>query len=131
MFLTQRHSHDPALLFLHLETIAKNLPSGNPSEALVVYIFMLLKADYSKEQIIQQITPDMATTFKSFYDKLIEEGMEKGIAKGKAEGKAEGTYLEKVKTIHRMHSRGFEAEEIAPLVELPVAAVKEILAGGS
>ena len=29
-----------------------------------------------------------------------------------------------------MHSRGFEAEEIAPLVELSVAAVKEILAGG-
>ncbi len=101
------------------------LPIANrqpPSEALVVYIFMLLKADYSKEQIIQQITPDMATTFKSFYDKLIEEGIEKG--------KAEGTYLEKVKTIQRMHSRGFEAEEIAPLVELSVAAVKEILAGG-
>ncbi len=99
--------------------------SQPPSEALVVYIFMLLKADYSKEQIIQQITPDMATTFKSFYDKLIEEGMEKGMEKG-----TEGTYLEKVKTIQRMHSRGFEAEEIAPLVELSVAAVKEILAGG-
>jgi predicted transposase/invertase (TIGR01784 family) len=54
------------------------LPIANrqpPSEALVVYIFILLKSDYSKEQIIQQITPDMATTFKSFYDKLIEEGI--------------------------------------------------------
>ena len=127
MLLTQRHSHNPTLLFFHLDLIARNFPSGNSSEALAVYIFMLLKADYSKEQIIQQITPDMATTFKSFYDKLIEEGMEKG----KAEGKEEGIYLEKVKTVHRMHSRGFEAEEIAPLVELSVAAVKEILEGGS
>jgi predicted transposase/invertase (TIGR01784 family) len=115
MFLTQRHSHDPALLFLHLDTIAKNLPSGNPSEALVVYIFMLLKADYSKEQIIQQITPDMATTFKSFYDKLIEEGMEKGIER------------ERLNTIYRMYNAKLNLEQIAVAVGLTMEEVKKIL----
>ena len=82
----------------------------------------------------------MEPTFKSFYDKLIEEGMEKGMEKGREVGREEGReegmekgreqgiYLEKANTIHRMYAAGFELEQIASLVEWSVEQVQAVLA---
>jgi len=141
--LTQKYSHDPRSLFMSLGVISEIIGDGNEASSLIVYIFKILSSEYTKEEIIQQINTDMEPTFKSFYDKLIEEGMEKGIEKGREEGREvgreegiakgiekgmeKGIYLEKANTIRRMYGAGFDLEQIAVLVEWSVEEVRAVL----
>ncbi len=97
------------------EKIAEIFIDGKMPAALLVYINRALDNNFTKEQILVQITPTMATKFKSFYDKLIDEGIEKGMEKAK------------LKTVQRMADLGLTIEQIAFSVELSVEEVKAIL----
>ena len=97
------------------EKIAEIFIDGNMPAALLVYVSKALGNNFTKEQILAQITPAMATKFKSFYDKLIDEGIEKGMEKAK------------LKTVQRMADLGLTIEQIAFSVELSVEEAKAIL----
>ena len=127
MVLSQKYSHDSQLLFMYIGLITEILGPGNTPSFLLVYILEALKDEYTKDQIFEQINPAMATKFRSFYDKLMDEGIEKGIKKGIELGKDKGQITEKENTIHRMDKLGFSVQLIAQSVELSVEKVLEIL----
>ena len=112
---------------MYIGLITEILGPGNTPSFLLVYILEALKDEYTKDQIFEQINPAMATKFRSFYDKLMDEGIEKGIEKGIELGKDKGQITEKENTIHRMDKLGFSVQLIAQSVELSVEKVLEIL----
>ena len=118
-----KFSFNPKRMFLNLGLITKTLSPGNSPHGMFVYIFKVLEKTYTKEQILEQIDPTMATEVKSFYDKLIAEGFEKGAEQGIKQGRED----EREALILKAHLAGLSIGFISGLVDLPEEAVEAIL----
>jgi predicted transposase/invertase (TIGR01784 family) len=66
---------------------------------------------------------------RSELETALLEGMEKGIEKGMKEGREAGIRQKEIEFVTRLHSNGFEIDQMAALTSLSVERIQEILAG--
>ena len=92
------------------------------------YLKLTSKENLVLKSEIAKLEPEEADQVLKLTNQWIEEGKRKSKREGTQEGFREGKAESDRKTALNMHSKGFEIDVIASVIELPVAEVEQLIA---